>query len=75
MISYREHHSAVAARRRKKTKHHTELKDGTIINLEGMWGFCEKCKRLLPMAEIGMRRMKPGGEIRKQPYCKPDRHV
>jgi len=76
MISYREHESVVPRRRAKtKTKERTKLTDGTVINLDGMWSFCEKCKKLKPMSEIGMRRMEPGGEIRRQPYCKKCRHV
>ena len=39
-------------------------------------GFCPKCKKFLPMSDIGMGRMDPrGGEIRRQPYCKVDRQT
>lgn len=55
-------------------KHTTELADGTRINLEGMWGYCTRCKQIKPVSEIGMRRMKPlVGEIRRQPFCNKDR--
>jgi hypothetical protein len=75
MISNREQESVVARRRTKtKVNERTTLADGTVINLDGMWSLCERCKKLKAMSEFGMRRMKPGGEIRRQPYCKKCRH-
>jgi hypothetical protein len=58
------------AKRNKQSEITTVQDDDTQIDCQGMAGWCPNCEQVKPMKDFGFRRMKKGGVIRKQAWCK-----